>query len=503
MTDIQTKYQKLATEYAKLRAQIPILKKAVLDEQAEEDKLKEELKKKDQVVRKYEQEIDSLTFRNQQLSARVTILQDDLEQPASEQKGKKNKVLHVFKKSPQKGATTPQSPLAPFPGTEVIGEELQNKIEENARLHKKVHEADREYQQTVTSLQERLNTLEVEASQHQEVLTAAVQNNKGTVEKLQEEKAMLEVKLQSQERESKDYKWKAQDCERRLNVLQEELGQKLSETSRIIAQKLPFNDAKYQTFNSLNIPIYDRRHQLCAKELVGQAIALIKELVQSLSNFHTYCEQRSRIYPIDSENEPLNLSDTNKKLCQYLHENALYLRPIEQSFKVFYEEVKEDAMTTLETAVGLQNFASCFNKYVNYAKKLLPYELLSIEEESSVSSCTKTLEHKNMELHGSLEKFTSSLASMNTYIQILAGQSKNTCDHPRECHSKLFELFAKSVTSFHEATKEVSLHYNAKVALEHQLPTATQKLKTTDECVVSSLVSLVTTTGKVLSHPLP
>ena len=44
------------------------------------------------MVRKYEQEIDSLTFRNQQLSARVTILQDDLEQPASEQKGKKNKV---------------------------------------------------------------------------------------------------------------------------------------------------------------------------------------------------------------------------------------------------------------------------------------------------------------------------------------------------------------------------------------------------------------------------
>ena len=44
---------------------------------------------------------------------------------------------------------------------------------------------------------------------------------------------------------------------------------------------------------------------------------------------------------------------------------------------------------------------------------------------------------------------------------------------------------------------EVSKHYNSKVSLEHQLPTATQKLKTTDECVVSSLISLVTSTGKV------
>ncbi len=30
------------------------------------------------------------------------------------------------------------------------------------------------------------------------------------------------------------------------------------------------------------------------------------------------------------------------------------------------------------------------------------------------------------------------------------------------------------------------------------MPTATQKLKTTDECIVSSLISLVTTLSKVL-----
>ena len=44
---------------------------------------------------------------------------------------------------------------------------------------------------------------------------------------------------------------------------------------------------------------------------------------------------------------------------------------------------------------------------------------------------------------------------------------------------------------------DLSKNYNYKVSLEHQLPTATQKLRTTDECVVSSLISLVTCTGKV------
>lgn len=49
----------------------------------------------------------------------------------------------------------------------------------------------------------------------------------------------------------------------------------------------------------------------------------------------------------------------------------------------------------------------------------------------------------------------------------------------------------------HFTFSEASKHYNSKVSLEHQLPTATQKLKTTDECVVSSLISLVTCTSKV------
>ncbi len=38
----------------------------------------------------------------------------------------------------------------------------------------------------------------------------------------------------------------------------------------------------------------------------------MKELVQGLSNFHTYCEQRSSTYPADRERETLSV--TNKKV---------------------------------------------------------------------------------------------------------------------------------------------------------------------------------------------
>jgi Predicted coiled-coil domain-containing protein. len=56
-----------------------VLKKAVLEEQTRNVELRDVLKEKEQILRKAEQEMDSLTFRNQQLTKRVTVLQDDLD----------------------------------------------------------------------------------------------------------------------------------------------------------------------------------------------------------------------------------------------------------------------------------------------------------------------------------------------------------------------------------------------------------------------------------------
>jgi len=45
-------------------------------------------KEREQTVRKYEQEVDSLSFRNQQLSTRCSLLQDDFEALESKKKHK-------------------------------------------------------------------------------------------------------------------------------------------------------------------------------------------------------------------------------------------------------------------------------------------------------------------------------------------------------------------------------------------------------------------------------
>ncbi|KAJ8308525.1 hypothetical protein KUTeg_013399 [Tegillarca granosa] len=386
----EAKYQKLASEYAKLKAQIPVLKKAYLDEQSVSKDLKDQLKERELSVRKFEQEVDSLSFRNQQLSKRVLLLQDELEEAESSKK--KNK---------------PTSPG-------VYSEELQSKIMENEMLHKQVDESNRTYQSRIQELEQKLYHYEKETSSHQEALATT-------------------VKLQTLEADVKSYRSRAEKAHKDLN--------------------------------GLNLPTHDRKHQLRARELVGQSSNLLSEMVQALSNFYTYSEQRSKIYPADGINDPL--SPVNVQYCKYLHENMTYLRPVEQSMKTFLNTLNEDSLTTLETATDLQTFAHYFKRLVNYMNKLLPYQLSSIEEECAISSCTSTLEAKNMELHKSFKCLTSVFNKLQSYVGLLASQSTKTCTHPNN----------------------VSKHYNSKVSLEHQLPTATQKLKTTDECIFSAFMS--------------
>lgn len=59
-----------------IRAQANVLKKAVIDEQARNTELRDQLKEKEVELRRAEQELDSLNFRNQQLTKRVTVLQE-------------------------------------------------------------------------------------------------------------------------------------------------------------------------------------------------------------------------------------------------------------------------------------------------------------------------------------------------------------------------------------------------------------------------------------------
>ncbi|KAI4812535.1 hypothetical protein KUCAC02_023916 [Chaenocephalus aceratus] len=481
VTDLQTKYSKLAQEYSKLRAQNQVLKKGVVDEQANSASFKEQLKQRDQSLRKQEQEMDSLSFRNQQLAKRVELLQEEL--AVSEAKGKKGKSKAD---SPSQHGLETQC---------VFDEDLQKKIEENERLHIQFYEAGEQHSRQESELKARLQELEKDSEQHQAVVGGLTTKYMDTIERLQSDKARLEIKSQTLEREAKECRMRTEECQQQLRLSQSELNRQVKQSSSVIQEKVPFNDTKLIGYNSLNVPPHNRRHQLKARDVAGQALSFIQDLVAALLNFHSYTEQRVHIYPLDSSIEPI--SPLNQKFSQYLHENAAYVRPLEDSFLHLHQSITEDTVTVLETVVKLKSFADHFSSYTHFLQKILPYQLKSLEEECDTPLCTAALTAKNQELQSDMKRVTSVFEKMQSYINLLALPSVRQDAMPQSSTSAVFTQLAACLHSLHDAIKDMSKHYNQKASLEQELPTITQKLCTTTECLLGSLGSLTSSTGKI------
>uniref|UniRef100_A0A8D0CPL5 Protein phosphatase 1 regulatory subunit 21 n=1 Tax=Sander lucioperca TaxID=283035 RepID=A0A8D0CPL5_SANLU len=298
--------------FLQLRAQNQVLKKGVVDEQANSASFKEQLKQRDQSLRKQEQEMDSLSFRNQQLAKRVELLQEEL--AVSEAKGKKGKSKAD---SPSQHGLETQS---------VFDEDLQKKIEENERLHIQFYEADEQHRRQEAELMTRLQELEKESEQHQAVVDGLTAKYMETIGRLQSDKARLEVKAQTLEREAKECRMRTEECQQQLRRCQSELNRQVKQSSSVIQEKVPFNDTS--------------EYLLKARDLSGQALSFIQDLVAALLNFHSYTEQRVHIYPLDSSIEPI--SPLNQKFSQYLHENAAYVRPLEDSCLQLHQSITED-----------------------------------------------------------------------------------------------------------------------------------------------------------------
>ncbi|NXC98247.1 PPR21 phosphatase, partial [Certhia familiaris] len=466
-----------------LRAQNQVLKKGVVDEQANSASLKEKLKMKDQSLRKLQQEMDSLTFRNQQLAKRVELLQDEL--ALSETRGKKSK------KSVESSSQLSQEQKS------VFNEDLQKKIEENERLHILFFEADEQHKRLEAELRSRLEVLETDAAQHQAVVDSLTKKYTDTIEKLQNDKAKLEIKSQTLEREAKDCRLRTEECQQQLKNLQAALGSRLEESLCIINEKVPFNDTRSARYNALNVPLHNRRNQLKLRDLAGQAVAFVQELVTALLNFHTYTEQKVQIFPIDSATD--TISPLNQKFSQYLHENASYVRPLEEGMLHLFESITEDTVTVLETTVKLKAFSEHLASYLGFLRKILPYQLKSLEEECESSLCTAGLRARNMELHRDMKRLTAVFEKLHTYISLLALPSTRPEGLLRTNYNFVFTNIAASLHGFHDILKDISKHYSQKAALEQEVPTATQKLITTNDCILSSVAALTNGMGKMAS----
>uniref|UniRef100_A0A8C5AKM3 Protein phosphatase 1 regulatory subunit 21 n=1 Tax=Gadus morhua TaxID=8049 RepID=A0A8C5AKM3_GADMO len=447
-----------------LRAQNQVLKKGVVDEQANSASLKDQLKQRDQSLRKVEQEMDSLSFRNQQLAKRVELLQEEL--VTSEAKSKKGK---------SKGDSPSQQGLQT---QSVFDEDLQKKIQENERLHIQFYEAGEQHRHQEGQMRARLEELESQSAQHQAVVDGLNARYTEAVERLQTDKARMEVRDEGRQ--------ETPQCQQQLRRCQAELSRQLKQSSSVIQEKVPFNDT------SESSPAH---FPLKARDLAGQALAFVQDLVAALLNFHSYTEQRVHIYPRDSSIEPI--SPLNQKFSQYLHENAAYVRPLEDGLLQLHQSITEDTVTVLETVGKLKLFADHFSAYSHFLQKILPYQLKSLEEECNAPFCTAALTAKNRELQRDVTCITTQFDKLSNYINLLALPSVRQDALPQTSMSAVFTQLSACLHSLQDAVKEMSKHYSQKASLEGELSNVTEKLRTTTECLLGSLVSLTNCTSKI------
>jgi protein phosphatase 1 regulatory subunit 21 len=315
------------------------------------------------------------------------------------------------------------------------------------------------------------------------------------LDRLQQDKTRLESKVHSQETELKSTVKRANAFESELKVMKQEMSAQIETMGKVISDKLSFNDSLKSHLNALNVPPYNRKHQRLSEELVTQAGHLIKDYVASLSNVLSYSEQRSRIF-ICEVTGGAHIGPVNEAFCRHLHEHAGYVRPLNVAYVAFREAIRPDVPITWDVIDGLKEFVSAHNRYSCYMSKLLPYQLLSIEEECRQSVCTAVLEKRNMALHLSFKKLTVVVSKVNSYLQavVQAGCSTGVA---RTNLPTVFGHLSNCLQQLHDVFRDMSAQYSSKVTQEHQLPTVGQKLKTTDECILSSLTSVVSATGKV------
>ncbi|XP_012216663.1 putative leucine-rich repeat-containing protein DDB_G0290503 isoform X2 [Linepithema humile] len=195
---LQTKYQKIAAEYSKVRAQANVLKKAVIEEQARNTDVRNQLKEKEVELRRADQEIDSLTFRNQQLTKRITVLQEELDKAQNKPKKGKSKVQEN------------NSQIPALPPNNILDEEFQKKIVENAQLLSQISDKDSE----IESLYERIQQLEYKLDYCEKSKVELECQYQTTIDKIERERNDLQRKLNDKQKHEETVSWSSNEGRR-------------------------------------------------------------------------------------------------------------------------------------------------------------------------------------------------------------------------------------------------------------------------------------------------
>ncbi|XP_066989294.1 protein phosphatase 1 regulatory subunit 21-like [Macrobrachium rosenbergii] len=476
--DIQAKYQKLATEYTKLRAQNQVLKKHIIEEQGKTTELTDSLKNRDQLLRKAQGENESLIFRNQQLTKRLTLLQEDLDELQSKKKGR--------------GRSGSDNVVdGPSVDNNIFSEELQLKIKENARLQSELADVETNYRRRISELEAALEKSQQESQKNRELLQIREKSANEMVDQLENERVRQVVVAQQKEAE-------IQSLKEQLKALQERIGSpKISEASKSHQESttqdkiLSEQSAKRKQLLSyaLDIPVQNGREKVpstSAKSLVESFDGLIQELCDLCAEFlHCYsrriklCEQSSEV---------------KVKLIENLKSAATPWHSLSSSYHQLVKSVSGEGFIALETLSGLSNVSQCVVSCGASLRKVLPLVVHWISE-----GCSLTVDGDRIDAawSSSFSRLVSSWGSLAPYVAALASQSSPNSNLPPSAQGRVITMLSDRLVNLHAAFSEAANIYQRKANAEKDQQSTSREANAVNEELINALNSLSSTTNRM------
>ncbi|XP_046687946.1 protein phosphatase 1 regulatory subunit 21 isoform X2 [Homalodisca vitripennis] len=456
--DLQTKYHKLAGEYSKLRAQSVVLKKAVVDEQTLNSELKESLREAEQSLRKADQELDSLNFRNEQLTRRVTVLQDELDTLQNQSKNKKSKLK-------------PQDGQHPTDFTNhVIDEEFRKKIQENARLLSLMNEKEDQHRQELTNVTSQLDQVSFELSQLRKNSSDMEQKSKSVVAKLERELSCMregQQQLADVTRELAQLRQSHADYKNKMEA-------KVATLSAVISSHLPFIDSKNETLNSLNVPRVMETKGSLSSSLGEDLRAALQQMAASLALWHKVSEARLLTLPTAT-------STANSKFAVHLKESGELALELER-----YLSPSKMCKTTAQRLPG--QFAS----YCSHVETMLVHQRLSVEEEEEIDPTDESLRESNRVYLANCSQLVSHLVQVNSRLTLY-----RSMQHSSESQQKHQRGLISLCSQLQDSFKDLFNAFVVKSGIETERSWSTEELNSANQSVTNSLSSLMESSAKI------
>ncbi|CAF2503635.1 unnamed protein product [Rotaria sp. Silwood2] len=434
--DLQDKYQILASEFSKVRGQVTVLKKAVIDEQHKSQQLQEDINKKDQNLRRNVQEIETLSFLNTQLKSRLEILQQELNEIETHAKLKKsnsNKILqaHAFNDN-------------------VLAQELEQKIKQYETIQRRVYELEKQI-----------------GENENERLT-----NRSVIEQLQNQMAEMQ---ESHQRARDEYERIFKQLKQENELLNEQVKQHLTEQSSSVVVS-----RKSSTLNPPTKPVQELTPAPQPEIFLYKYLNAWRDAFTELT---IYIEERLKNNNRSSENTE-KMAQTVKAFQQHA-ENFLVALKI----RLFDEKSsQEDTKTT--------DFAELFSMFVSSCEKVLAFAIKSVcdEPKSNTSSENQeTIYEKINKLNNVLnqlfQRWANNLSQLRETAVAIIQFDSSLQTTVEQLQAKIIEI----LTTFQTGAIihcDLDKNYNDKLCLEYELTASPVHLTTTDECILAALRKL-------------